>query len=288
VTVSASATSVTPGGTISFRVSAWDASQQAATITTTLAPSAKTPAFSPPVVTFAGGTGQPGSTNYNLTLPVKQPAAPQIDAQVSVPKTAPAGETIQFSATVSVASGGGSPLTASASAPTVTVAKTSASPSPSSRAKSGAGGSAGSSSGSSSRGSAATVPSLPGTTSSLGADVPVAALPVGALPVGALPVAGSGTTGGTVNVPAGSAASLFPEISPSSAPSPAPKTAPGTSQGQNAVATSSVIPISLTSSEFESQIIGLIVLLLGVATVITGISMRKIRATGTPSTEGRA
>jgi hypothetical protein len=110
-----------------------------------------------------------------------------------------------------------------------------------------------------------------------------------ALPIGALPVVGAGGSAATKNVPAGNAASLFPEIKPSS-PAPSRAPAPGSAQGsgansgQNAVATSSVIPISLTGSQFEAQIIALIILLLGITVVMTGISVRKVRAAARPRT----
>ena len=64
-------------------------------------------------------------------------------------------------------------------------------------------------------------------------------------------------------------------------PSPAP--APGTTvavpdQAQaEPVADTSRIPLSLGSSEFGAQIIGLIVLLLGVAIAVTRLSVRKTR-----------
>jgi hypothetical protein len=109
------------------------------------------------------------------------------------------------------------------------------------------------------------------------------------LPIGALPVVGSGGSAVTKNVPAGNAGSLFPEIKPSS---PAPSAAlgsgraqgSGVSSGQDAVATSTVLPISLTGSQFEAQIIALIILLLGITVVMTGISVRKVRAAVRPST----
>jgi hypothetical protein len=111
-----------------------------------------------------------------------------------------------------------------------------------------------------------------------------------ALPIGAIPVAGSGTPV-TTNVPAGSAASLFPEITPSAAPPTSAAgsgtgtgTSPGASSAQDAVTTSSVLPISLTGSQFEAQIIALIILLLGITVVMTGISVRKVRAAARPST----
>jgi hypothetical protein len=302
---------VAPGGTISFQIAAsapvagggqGDEGASApgtenGEITTTLTPSAETPAFSPPVLTVAGGSGDPGSSTIELPLPTDQPATPQIEAQVSVPATAPAGETIQFSATVSVAGRSGSPLTATGSAPAVAVATAGASPSPAPSTTSG-GGAAGSS-GSTPSGSAAAGSSPPGTTSSLGATLPVGALPVGALPVGALPVGaipvgalaigslaiGSATPGKTIDVPAGNAANLFPEISPSAVASAPPATAAGGTnpgQGQTAAVTSSVVPISLTSSEFKSQLIGLIVLLLGIAAAVAGISVRKVRAAVKP------
>jgi hypothetical protein len=105
-------------------------------------------------------------------------------------------------------------------------------------------------------------------------------------------VAGSGTPV-TTNVPAGSAVGLFPEITPSAAPPTSatgngsganPRANSGANSGQNAMATSSVIPISLTGSEFEAQIIALIILLLGITVVMTGISVRKVRAAARPST----
>jgi hypothetical protein len=105
-----------------------------------------------------------------------------------------------------------------------------------------------------------------------------------ALPIGALPVIGSGASGGTVNVPAGSAANLFPQISPSSAPSQAPKAGPGAQSAQAAVAADATSPISLSGAQFGSQLIGLIILLFGVAVVATGVSVRKVQAAAKPST----
>jgi hypothetical protein len=107
---------------------------------------------------------------------------------------------------------------------------------------------------------------LSGTTYNLGSTLPVGALPV--------------VPGVSGTIPAGSASSLFPQISPSSSPSPAPGSQ--ASPGKDPVATSSVIPLSLTSSEFGAQIIGLIILLLGVAIAVTRLSVRKVRATGKP------
>ena len=268
MTVTASANSVQPGGTILFRISAWSTSAENGTIATTLTPGAKTPAFSQPVFTVDNCTTNPTSASCDLLLPAKQPAASQIEAQVSVPKTAPAGETIKFAATVSVPNGSGSPLTAAASAPAVTVAKTTPSPSPSaSSTKKSAGG--GSSTSSTSGGSSVTTPGASGTSYSLGTSLPLGPVPL----VGA---AGTSTT-----IPAGSASSLFPQISPSSVPSPA---AGGlASHGeQGPVADPSTIPLSLSSSEFGAQLVGLIILLLGVAIAVTRVSLRKVRATGKP------
>jgi hypothetical protein len=109
------------------------------------------------------------------------------------------------------------------------------------------------------------------------------------LPIGALPVVGAGGPAVTKNVPAGNAAGLFPEIKPSS-PATSGVSGPGSAQGsgagsgQDAIATSTVSPISLTGSEFEAQIIALMILLLGVTVVLTGISVRKVRAAAMPST----
>jgi hypothetical protein len=96
-----------------------------------------------------------------------------------------------------------------------------------------------------------------------------------ALPIGAIPLVGSGVPGLSTTIPAGSASSLFPQISPSAAPSPVPGSQ--ASPGKDPVAASSVIPLSLTSSEFGAQIVGLIILLLGIAIAVTRVSLRKVR-----------
>ena len=269
--ITASANSVQPGGTVLFRISAWSSSSENGTIATALTPGAKTPAFSQPAFTVDNCTSNPTAASCDLTLPAKQPAAPQIEAEVSVPKTAPAGETIKFAATVSVPNGSGSPLTATANAPTVTVAKAPASPAPSSSTAKSAG--TGSSPGSTKGGSSPSATVAPrraaGTTFSLGTS----------LPIGTIPVVGAGVPGVSTTIPAGSASSLFPQIAPSSVPSPAPgsQASPG---NQRQVAESSTIPLSLGSSEFGAQIIGVIILLLGVVIAVTRISLRKVRGTG--------
>jgi hypothetical protein len=88
-------------------------------------------------------------------------------------------------------------------------------------------------------------------------------------------VAGISTT-----IPAGNASSLFPQISPSASPSPAPGTTAASPAKAQPVADSSRIPLSLSSSEFGAQIVGLIVLLLGVAIAVTRLSLRKTRPNG--------
>jgi hypothetical protein len=318
VIVSAAATSVPPGGTITFRISAWSASTGNGDIATTLTLGGKAPVFGSPVFTDGRCMGNPASGNCDLVLPAQPPATPQIEAQLNVPKTTPMGETITFSALVSVASGSGAPLTATSSSPTVTVAQPPASPAPTSSTKAGAGTSPGSGAsgstpmgstpkgstpkGSTPKGSAADGSTAAGsaaaasTAGGLGAPIPAALEPVGsigvALPIGAIPVAGVGTPI-TTNVPAGNAAGLFPEITPSSPAASAPGSGSGAkpgansgvNSGQDAVATSSVVPVALTSSEFEAQIIGLMILLLGITVVLTGISVRKVRAAAKPSVE---
>jgi hypothetical protein len=99
------------------------------------------------------------------------------------------------------------------------------------------------------------------------------------LPLGTIPVVGAAVPGTTTTIPAGSASSLFPQISPSAVPSPAPGSPVGKGAGDPA-ADSSTIPLSLGSSEFGAQIVGLIILLLGVAIAVTRISVRKVRPTG--------
>jgi hypothetical protein len=296
VIVSASAASVPPGGTITFRITAWSASAGNGDIATTLTLGGKAPVFGSPVFTAGRCMGNPASGNCDLLLPAQPPATPQIEAQLNVPKTTPVGETITFSVLVSAASWSGSPLTATGSSPTVTVAQPAASPAPTSSTKAGAGTSAGSgASGSTPKGSAAGGSAATGSTAGgLGTLIPAALEPVGsigvALPIGAIPVAGAGAPI-TTNVPAGNAAGLFPEIRPSSSAASAPGNGSGAkpgansgvNSGQDAVATSSVIPVALTSSEFEAQIIGLMILLIGITVVLTGISVRKVRAAAKPS-----
>ena len=79
--------------------------------------------------------------------------------------------------------------------------------------------------------------------------------------------------GVSTTIPAGNASNLFPQISPSSTPSPAPGTAVASPVQAKSVADSSRIPLSLGSSEFGAQIIGLIVLLLGVAIAVTRLAL---------------
>jgi hypothetical protein len=100
------------------------------------------------------------------------------------------------------------------------------------------------------------------------------------LPIGNIPVVGSGVPGLSTTIPAGSASSLFPQINPSATPSPAPSAQAGSGKQGDPVADSSTIPLG--SSEFGAQIVGLIILLLGVAIAVTRISLRKARATGKP------
>jgi len=264
IAVTASATSVQPGATILFRISAYTNLSAGATgkITSTLTPSAKTPAFSAPAYTV-GCTSAVGTT-CNLSVPAAKPSAPQVETQVTVPKTATAGETVKYSATVTVTDGSAT-LTATASAPTITVAKAAASPSATPSSSTTKAAAAGSPSASTPGGSTVDIPGLSGTTDNVGAAIPLGALPA---------VAGVSTT-----IPAGNASTLFPQISPSASPSPSP--APGTAAATPAkaepVADSSRIPLSLSSSEFGAQIVGLIVLLLGVAIAVTRLSLRKTR-----------
>jgi hypothetical protein len=102
------------------------------------------------------------------------------------------------------------------------------------------------------------------------------------LPIGNIPVVGSAVPGVSTMIPGGSASSLFPQINPSATPSPAPGARAGSGKQGAPVADSSTIPLSLGSSEFGAQIVGLIILLLGAAIAVTRISLRKARATGKP------
>jgi hypothetical protein len=266
--VTASATSAQPGATILFRISAYTNLTASATgkITSTVTPSKTTPAFAAPAFTVDSCTSTSG-TICNLAVPTAKPAAPQVETQVTVPKTATAGETVKYSATVTVTDGTAT-LTATATAPTITIkaaasASPSASKSPSKKASNSAAPAAGSAAGDPSAGANVDIPGLSGSTEN-----------VGSVSLGALPaVAGVSTT-----IPAGNASNLFPQISPSSSPTPAPGTqAAAPSRTTEPVADSSRIPLSLGSSEFGAQIIGLIVLLLGVAIAVTRLSIRKTR-----------
>jgi hypothetical protein len=87
-------------------------------------------------------------------------------------------------------------------------------------------------------------------------------------------VINAGTPGVSAMIPAGSAANLFPRISPSAVPSPAPRSQADPGKQTRPVADSSA------SAEFGAQLVGLIVLLLGVAIAVTRISLRKSRAAG--------
>jgi hypothetical protein len=123
----------------------------------------------------------------------------------------------------------------------------------------------------------------PGGTASSGAGVIGSTYSLGSsLPIGSLPLVNAGVPGISTTIPAGSASNLFPQISPSAVPSPAPGTQADPARQTAPVADSSTIPLSLGSSEFGAQILGLIVLLLGVAIAVTRISLRKTRAAGKP------
>jgi hypothetical protein len=266
IAVTSSATSVEPGATILFRISAYTNLKASATgkITSTLTPSKTTPAFAAPVFTVDTCSSTSGTT-CNLSVPIAKPAQPQVETQLTVPKTATGGETVKYSATVTVADGS-TTLTATATAPTITVkAASSASASPSKKTTSAAAGS-GSPSTPTSAGATVDLPGLSGTTENVGAAIPLGALP-----------AVAGVAGVSTTIPAGNASNLFPQISPSSTPSPSPGTAVADPAPAKPVADSSRIPLSLGSSEFGAQIIGLIVLLLGVAIAVTRLSLRKSR-----------
>ena len=264
--MTASATSVQPGATILFRISAYTnlTATAAGKITSTLTPSKTTPAFTAPTFTVANCTSTSGTT-CSLTVPTAKPPQPQVETQITVPKTATAGETVKYTATVTVTDGTAT-LTATATAPTITV-KAASSPSASATKKAPKAAAPGSGSGAAtsdpSAGANVDIPGLSGSTEN------ISSIALGALPA----VAGESTT-----IPAGNASNLFPQISPSASPTPAPgTTAAVPSRTTGAVADSSRIPLSLGSSEFGAQIIGLIVLLLGVAIAVTRLSLRKTR-----------
>jgi hypothetical protein len=258
--VTASATSVQAGGTILFRIEAYsNADGNTGTITGALATSAKSPAFSAPTYTIDTGCSVSGTTCTLASVQNGQPSGPQFEVQVQVPKNAPAGETIKYSAAFAVKNSSGN-ASKTADAPTVTVAKTATStPTASKSPSAGSNGSGSTSPSTAGDGSTATISGLSG---SLGDGT---SIPVGPLPA----VAGVSTT-----IPGGNASNLFPQISPSATPSPAAGT-PANAKGAQPVADSSRIPLALGSSEFGAQIVGLIVLLLGVAIAVTRLSIRR-------------
>ena len=241
-----------------FRITAWSNMKDDGSMVITVAPSAKAPALA-----TAFTAGSCSSTTCALSLPASKPATPQAEVQVTVPKNAPA-ETIKFNVTLTADNSGAKASKSAAQTVTVTKAAASSSSSPPASKSPSAGG-AGSTTTPAGDGSTATISGLSG---SLGDGT---SIPVGPLPA----VAGVSTT-----IPGGNAANLFPQISPSSTPSPAAGT-PANAQGAQPVADSSRIPLALGSSEFGAQIVGLIVLLLGVAIAVTRLSIRRKGTTST-------
>jgi hypothetical protein len=190
------------------------------------------------------------------------------EAEVAVPKSAASGDKITFTATVRVDA---DPKMVTTKQATVTVKAAPASPRPATSSSTGKAPTTIPSAGLSQvgvGGVGGTTPGVGGTTYGLGTS----------LPIGTLPLVNAGVPGISTTIPAGSASNLFPQINPSAVPSPAPGTqAAPTKQGEP-VADSSTIPLSLGSSEFGAQILGLIVLLLGVAIAVTRVSLRRSRA----------
>jgi hypothetical protein len=242
LSVTPSAATVQEGKQVVFRIAAWASSgKEKGTITATVKIQSGTPAIASPTFTV-GCASKTGCTVS--PLPTKKPAIPQAEAELTIPTHVPNGDQ-------------------------VTVAfKMTASPEPSpSPSASSSKSTAGKSTAGTSAGSTGTTSGTSGTTYSL--------------PVGSLPLVGAtGVPGISATLPAGNASNLFPQINPSTAPSPAPGTQADPGRGAQPVADSSTIPLSLGSSEFGAQILGLIMLLLGVAIAVTRISLRKTRITG--------
>ena len=271
--VTAAQSTVQPGATVLFRISAWASPSENGTVTVTATPSKSTPAIAAPTFTV----GCPSRTSCDLKpLPTKQPTTPDVEAQVAVPKSAPSGEKITFTAKVT-ADGNPKMVTTKVATVTVKAAPTSPTPKPTTSKPHTTSPSSGAGKGGSSGTTAA------GGTASLGAGVIGSTYSLGSsLPIGSLPLVNAGVPGISTTIPAGSASNLFPQISPSAAPSPAPGPPADPARRTAPVADSSTIPLSLGSSEFGAQILGLIVLLLGVAIAVTRISLRKTRAAGKP------
>ncbi len=265
--VAASESSVQPGGTVTFTISAWASGQsgtgsgESGTVKATAVPSNKTPAIGAPTFTV----GCASKTACETTIPKAQPGTPQVEAQVSVPKSAASGDKITFTATVTVT--GKTSLETTKTA-TVTVKKPSTSPSPTKSSTATNKSNNSPSSSQSPAGGGGTTAGVGGLTYSTGTSLPIGNVPL----VGSVP-------GVSSTIPAGSASSLFPQISPTAVPSPSPGS-PAEASKQRPVADSSTIPLSLGSSEFGAQILGLIVLLLGVAIAVTRVSLRKTRTIG--------
>jgi hypothetical protein len=237
----------------------------------------KTPAFAPPTFTLGNCASK---TTCDITVEKSPPTTPEAEAQVAVPKSAASGDKITFTATVTVGSGT-TKSSVKANAPVVTVKAPPASrtptPTPTSSkshttSPSGASGNGGTSGTTAAGGTGTSGLGVGGSTFSLGSS----------LPIGSLPLVNAGIPGISTTIPAGSASNLFPQISPSAVPSPAPGTQANPGRQADPVAASSTIPLALGSSEFGAQILGLIVLLLGVAIAVTRVSLRKTRAAAKP------
>jgi hypothetical protein len=271
--VTAAQSTVQPGATVLLRISAWASPSENGTVTVTATPSKSTPGLAAPTFTV----GCPSKTGCDLKpLPTAQPPTPNVEAELAVPKSAPSGEKITFTAKVT-ADGNSKMVTTKVATVTVKAAPVSPTPTPTSSkshttspsAGSGKGGTGGTTA---AGGTGTSGLGINGSTFSLGSS----------LPIGTLPLVNAGIPGISTTVPAGSASNLFPQISPSAVPSPAPGTQANPARQADPVAASSTIPLALGSSEFGAQILGLIVLLLGVAIAVTRVSLRKTRAAGKP------
>lgn len=353
-----------PGGKAIFRISAWAAKKEAATITAAAAGSNKSVAIAKPTFTL----GCPATTTCDLNpLPTSKPGTPNVEAEITVPKSAPSGDIVTFTATVTVdkdkhyASTGqatvkvtkppsptASPTPAKSTKPTTPKPPASSSPAPhrttgpggshttrhsgtggtgtggggtgTGGGSTGTGGGSGHGTGHSSRttysrtsysighginpnslplinAGTAGLPGMGSLHSAAGHGINPASLPLINAGVGnlhsasglpnAVGVSGlSGVPGTSTRIPAGSASNLFPKIKPSSVPNPAPRNP--AAQPKRRLTDATAFPMSLGSSEFGAQVVGLIALLVAVAIAVTRISLRRSRpAAGKPGGTGQ-
>ncbi len=301
--VTPSTSSPAPGKKVQFEIRIWtNVSGMTATIKASVAAAKDGTAFTQPV--FMSPCQSPAScTVPTVPRTQKEPYTPQAEAQLTVPASAPAGDKVTVTFTYTATYGATKVQKWGKQPVLVTVTKPPSSPSPSptptGHSSPGASNGGGHSSGTKSHGGSSTsahsshstpgttVPGTSGSEFSLAGgtqNTGTAVNGLGAqLPIGPLPTVPGSVTSIS---PPGNAGNLFPKISPSSIPNPAPGTPPVAARGRQATTTGDSSPIPpLGSAEFGAQVLGLVLLALGVVIAITRLSLRRSRAGGSPSSQ---